>query len=469
MGIRVRPLEIEIPKADPFKNDLLNRKEPAEILTQLIDAIEGPCVLAIDAAWGAGKTTFLKMWSQHLCDERFPVVEFNAWETDHAGDPFVAIVAELTEGLRGFADESLTEKIRDTAEAAKHVALRAIPGAIRILTAGVLDVQQLIEKEAGKLLASYAEGRLKNYTEAKDSIEVFRNKLQEMAKSLAASKSHPLIVMVDELDRCRPSYAVELIEVAKHLFAVDHTVFVLAVNRDQLAHSIRALYGNDFDATGYLRRFFDIDFRLPDPDRKPLIRTMLNSVKITGDICDLLEGFFVSPSVSLRQIGQVIYRIGLVVASLNSTYFSALATGAAVILRTADDNIYRRFVNGMMSDLEVADAIFEHYGISKAQKEGGASSGARLFEAILVMAAAEISSRGRQVDWSSLGSPLFERYHGLSPKTDSGAAQQDPEVSYAARVIQTVNQLGRRAGPFAEIGFMEAVKRIELLEPSDWR
>ena len=409
------------------------------------------------------------MWAQHLRSEQFTVVEFNAWETDHAGDPFVAIVAELTEGLREFADESLTEKIRDTAEAAKQVALRAIPGTIRILTAGVLDVQPLIEKEAGKLLASYAEGRLKNYTEAKDSIEVFRNKLQEMAKSLAASKSHPLIVMVDELDRCRPSYAVELIEVAKHLFAVDHTVFVLAVNRDQLAHSIRALYGNDFDATGYLRRFFDVDFHLPDPDRKPLIRTMLNSVKITGDICDLLEGFFVSPSVSLRQIGQVIYRIGLVVASLNSTYFSALATGVAVILRTADDNVYRRFVNGMMSDLEVADAIFEHYGISKAQKEGGASSGARLFEAILVMAAAEITSRGRQVDWNSLGSPLYKRYNGLSPKADSGAAQQDPEVSYAARVIQTVNQLAERAVPFAEIGFMEAVKRIELLEPSDWR
>ena len=409
------------------------------------------------------------MWAQHLRNEQFTVVEFNAWETDHAGDPFVAIVAELTEGLREFADESLTEKIRDTAEAAKQVALRAIPGTIRILTAGVLDVQPLIEKEAGKLLASYAEGRLKNYTEAKDSIEVFRNKLQEMAKSLAASKSHPLIVMVDELDCCRPSYAVELIEVAKHLFAVDHTVFVLAVNRDQLAHSIKALYGNDFDANGYLRRFFDVDFHLPDPDRKPLIRTMLNSVKITGDICDLLEGFFVSPSVSLRQIGQVIYRIGLVVASLNSTYFSALATGVAVILRTADDNIYRRFVNGMMSDLEVADTIFEHYGISKSIKEGGASSGARLFEAILVMAAAEITSRGRQVDWNSLGSPLYKRYNGLSPKADSGAAQQDPEVSYAARVIQTVNQLAERAVPFAEIGFMEAVKRIELLEPSDWR
>ena len=160
MGIRVRPVEIEMPEDDPFKNDLLNRKEPAQILTRLIGGIEGPCVLAIDAAWGAGKTTFLKMWSQHLRNEQFPVVEFNAWETDHAGDPFVAIVAELTDGLREFADESLTEKIRDTAEAAKQVALRAIPGAIRILTAGVLDVQPLIEKETGKLLASYAEDRL---------------------------------------------------------------------------------------------------------------------------------------------------------------------------------------------------------------------------------------------------------------------------------------------------------------------
>ena len=77
MGIRVRPEDIEIPESDPFKNDLLNRKEPAKILTQLIGGIDGPCVLAIDAAWGAGKTTFLKMWSQYLRNERFPVAEFD--------------------------------------------------------------------------------------------------------------------------------------------------------------------------------------------------------------------------------------------------------------------------------------------------------------------------------------------------------------------------------------------------------
>ena len=346
MGIRVRPVEIEMPEDDPFKNDLLNRKEPAQILTRLIGGIEGPCVLAIEG---------------------------------------------------------------------------------------------------------------------------FRNKLQEMAKSLAVSKSHPLIVMVDELDRCRPSYAVELIEVAKHLFAVDHTVFVLAVNRDQLAHSIKALYGNDFDATGYLRRFFDVDFHLPDPDRKPFIHTMLDSVKVQGDIRNLVEMFFVSPNVSLRQVGQAVHRIGLVVASLNRSAFSALATGVAVILRTIDDNLYRLFVTGMTSDLEVTDAIFERYAIPKSQKEGVSSHGTHLFEAIVVLAAAEISGGGRPFDLDSIESPLLERYGGLLSESESSAAQERAEVRYARSVIERVRSFAEWAGPFAGIGFREAIKSIEILEPSDWR
>ena len=93
-----------------------------------------------------------------------------------------------------------------------------------------------------------------------------------MANELAESHGqHPLVVVIDELDRCRPSYAVELLKAAKHLFAVDGVVFVLALNRSELSHSIGALYGGKFDATGYLRRFIDVDFRLPDPDRAAFI------------------------------------------------------------------------------------------------------------------------------------------------------------------------------------------------------
>ena len=117
MGIRIRPEEVKITTDNPFQHDLLDRKEPAELLTQLVDGIDGPCVMAIDAPWGAGKTTFLKMWSCHLRKNGFPVVEFNAWETDHATDPFVALVSELKEGLSEFEKGSLRESLKKTIEA----------------------------------------------------------------------------------------------------------------------------------------------------------------------------------------------------------------------------------------------------------------------------------------------------------------------------------------------------------------
>ena len=94
MSIRIQPPEIQIPDDDPFANDLLDRKKQADILTRVVQTIEGPCAIAVDAAWGAGKTTFLKMWAQQLRGQGFPIVEFNAWETDYSGDPFVALASE---------------------------------------------------------------------------------------------------------------------------------------------------------------------------------------------------------------------------------------------------------------------------------------------------------------------------------------------------------------------------------------
>jgi KAP family P-loop domain len=78
-------------------------------------------------------------------------------------------------------------------------------------------------------------------------------------------KKSPFFVLVDELDRCRPTYAVELLERIKHLFDVDGIVFVVATDAQQLQCSVRALYGTDFDANRYLRRFFDQSFHFETP------------------------------------------------------------------------------------------------------------------------------------------------------------------------------------------------------------
>ena len=479
MGIRIQPREIDVPKDDPFKNDLLGRKESVEVLTHLVGSLEGPCALAVDAAWGSGKTTFLRIWAQYLRNQEFPVVEFNAWETDFAGDPFVSLSTELTEGLPSFTDNTVATKINNTRKVAKEVIRRAVPGLIRVATAGILDVNPLLEKELGHALASAAEKRLSDYQEAQKSIKIFRRVLQDMAGTVSKSRGNrPLIVVIDELDRCRPSYAVELLEVAKHLFAVDRIIFVLAVNRSELAHSIKALYGGDFDAVGYLRRFFDVDFRLPDPERKAFIGAMLDAIGIddylgrTNDrdaqndfkaVRNLLQGFFSSPDLSLRRIAQAIYRLGLVYGSLRSDQRSfALTAVVALIVRTIDSGLYHRFVRGEVSDLEVVDKVFARPGAKTLQRKHEGY----LFEATIIVSAQE-KTLTQLTPPEPNSSPLLQRYQKVVATKEAENASPDPDREYASSVIEMVERF-RNLYSFRSsgIGFRYSVPRLELLSAS---
>ena len=467
--IRIRPADIDVPEHNPFEHDLLDRKKPAKILTEFVGSTVGPCVLAVDAAWGAGKTTFLRMWAQHLRNSGFPVVSFNAWETDHSGDPFLSLVSEITEGLREHKQGSFSEQIEDTKEAAKKVLLRAVPGLVRVATAGVLDIQSLIEKEAGQLLSSLAETKLAKYREAQESIGEFRTELGKMAQALIESSTQQrLIVMIDELDRCRPSYAVELLEVAKHLFEVDHIVFVLGISRTQLAHSIRALYGNGFDADGYLRRFVDVDFVLPEPDRDKLIRTLLDDIEIPDGAYEVVQLFFGLPRLSIRHISQAIHRLRVVIASTPSEDDLLMcAAVAALVLRTIDADLYWNLVRGGATDKEVVDSTFERAGITTPESEDAERTYARvLFEAIIAMGWNEIKNgdaprrRHEQID-----TPLLSHYRQLLERVQSDGLDRNVHVQYAERVISVTSAYENDVKyPFGRpVRFVEAVHRMELV------
>ena len=480
MGIRLQPLEIDIPAEDPFKNDLLSRKEPAEVLTHLVGSIEGPCVLAVDAEWGAGKTTFLKLWAQHLRNNEFPVVEFNAWETDHSDDPFVALSSELMEGLRKYLDKA-ERTIEVVKTAAMEVLRYTVPGVVRLATAGILDLGTLAEKEVGNILASHASDRIAHYGAAQQSINKFKNVLQNVANGLSQSTGDkPLILMVDELDRCRPTYAVQLLEVAKHLFSVHRVVFVLAINRSELAHSIRALYGQGFNADGYLRRFFDADFRLPAPERKAFIEALLRSMQIDVHLQrtrdqearseariaqKLLTAFFGSSEISLREIAQAIHRFGLVFASLRADqrWFFIMMT-VVLILRTLDSNLYHRCVRGEASDLEIVENIFGRAGGQDLQQthEG------KIFELNLIAGLIEQKTRNYYI--SPPSSPLLEKYRDTvkAQKEQDGqrdSRQDDPEYAHARDIVSAVEAVleGQRPMGSQQVGFSRSVQRLELM------
>ena len=478
MGFRIQPQEIEIPEDDPFKNDLLGRKETVEVLTHLLESIEGPCVLAVDAAWGTGKTTFLKMWSQHLRNSEFNVVEFNAWETDFSADPFVAISSELTNRLHDDTDASLSHKINSAKKAATEVAVRAIPGVIRVATAGILDVTPLLGIELGEAIASYARERLSRYQEMQESVKEFKTALYDMAATVASSSNgRPLVMVIDELDRCRPSYAVELLEVAKHLFSVEHMVFVLAVNRSELAHSIKVVYGRDFDSEGYLRRFFDVDFLLPHPNRNDFIQATLKMTQVTSffDVStgstignrneaevlqSLLVKFFASSDISLRKIAQAMHRLGLVFASLskNKPGFGP-AAAVAVILRTIDVDLYHRFSRGEATDSDVVDSVFSHPDRTALRQNHWSTV---MFEGVIMAAAREIAFEepGRARSNQLYTTPLETRYKDLR---DNGGPD-NADQRHAGEVLRWCDGMSQRSAPYG-IGFLDSVHRLELLSP----
>ena len=360
----IQPQPIKIPEEDPFQYDLLDRKEAVETLTRLVGANQGPCVLAVDAPWGAGKTTFLKMWAQYLRNQQFPVVEFNAWETDFSDDPFVALCAELTRGFGEGEGGELSGKIKDFKKTAEKVIKHVGSNAVKKITAGLVVPAELKEKA----VETATEERLAKHQQAQAVIKEFKEKLENMARALNnrtdqadAGGYKPLVVMIDELDRCRPSYAVELLETAKHLFDVDRIVFVLAVNREQLAHAVRALYGTDFKAENYLRRFFDVDFRLPEPGRDRFIGTLLNSMGITDqNVRELLKIFLDVSALSLRDIAQAVHRFCLVSnAQDDNQDQTALWAAIVLIMRTLNEELYREFVNKEVTDILFAEEIFK--------------------------------------------------------------------------------------------------------------
>ena len=470
MGIYVQPREIDVPTDDPFRHDLLDRREAADTLTHIVANLDGPSTLALDAPWGAGKTTFLRIWTQHLRNRGFPVVQFNAWETDYSEEPFLTLSTELTQGLHS-EQTKLPDGSTDKFESASMEVLRwVVPGAIRFAASHL----PFLGAETGQIAVSFAEQRLSRYSEACKSVKVFRNVFQDMAGTLRdANGNLPLIVAIDELDRCRPSYAVELLEVAKHLFTVDHVVFVLAINCEQLAHSVKALYGNDFDAVGYLRRFFDVDCQLPEPRRDAFIQAQLKATGIDDyfdctpatkstfantyfrkelkreksgkTMREMLLMFFDSTDVSIRTVSQAIHRLGLLYAALRGDQDDyGVATTVAMILRTFDRNLYNRFIVGEISDRDVVDAFFDNPTLVPLRQEDWSIE----FEAVIILAALE-DDTSTMSPTETVRSPLLDWYRGggKSPR--------------ATRVVTAVE---RAIGDGdVEIGFDQAVRRLELV------
>ncbi|MET2901657.1 P-loop NTPase fold protein [Vibrio rotiferianus] len=286
-----------------YPKDMLNRQKYANYLSNFLlskvnqhrsSGTNNPrssYVLNLNGAWGVGKTFFVKRWQQDLL-QKHPVVYINAWEQDYSEDPLITIISSMVSQLRKQSNKDENDPIYKVTGYASALLKNAAPIISKALfkkTIGI-SLDELLEKsnldnadnplpDLSPVASKVVEQMIKEHEKKSLAISKLKEDVKgwiEAAKE-EKNKSYPIFVFIDELDRCRPSYAVEMIEAVKHIFNVPGLVFVIATDTEQLQHSVKALYGEGFAAREYLKRFFDSCFDLPTAKTSNLIHSHCNT------------------------------------------------------------------------------------------------------------------------------------------------------------------------------------------------
>ncbi|WP_052679285.1 KAP family P-loop NTPase fold protein [Stutzerimonas stutzeri] len=259
-----------------WRDDLMSREKNAQFLTSYIDESEHISVVNINSPWGTGKTFFITNWRLDLMPSR-ATVYFNAWENDYTGDPLISLVANIRDQLEKCLPSSVPNKrkLSELASSAGAAIAATAPIAIKHITKKFtgLDADEIAEAGANatsadgfttESLSKFAEELIKNNKKSNEAVADFKKKLSALvheAKKHNADK--PVYIFIDELDRCRPTYSIELLERVKHFFDIPNCKFIIATDTSQLAHSVNAVYGMGFSSSLYLKRFFELTYTFP--------------------------------------------------------------------------------------------------------------------------------------------------------------------------------------------------------------
>jgi hypothetical protein len=220
---------------------------------------------------------------------------------------------------------------------------------------GVDEVKNLLDPSTEGEIADFA-GQLVDDALAKDNArKAFREELINLVAKISADQK-PIFIFVDELDRCNPRFAVDLLERIKHLFDVDGIKFIVSVDSTQLAHSIRGTYGQDFDATTYLQRFFDQTFSLPYPTPYEFAKLLFKDIDFdvydkeirmwhrhepAKEFAELSECF----NLTLRQQQQAFERMKAIIPNIQGTPVHLNYLMGLIMFRLKHSGKYREYAN----------------------------------------------------------------------------------------------------------------------------
>ncbi|HWB06727.1 MAG TPA: P-loop NTPase fold protein [Verrucomicrobiales bacterium] len=359
--------------------DKCSLKEFSELLEKIILAeqpfTEGALVISLNGTFGSGKSTFLEMWRNELTSNKpqiFPMIlSLNAWESDFCGHPFLSIMGAFASVLEESSSSS-----------ARPVDAKRVLEAAKSLGRVFLNVgNQLIDNATGIDPAEAIRAGRKKETSPPLKIDAITwyntqvEKLKELRSALEAyfqTGEARVLILVDELDRCRPDYAIHYLETIKHIFDIQGLTFVLAVDPDQLSASAKALFGQNLNFPEYYRKFVSWQIALPSLSTseesrivdhflghfmRSTARKRQSSIKI-HDLSSITRETFARVGATPRQIRDALNLLGHVTHSESQgiDYRAAHCWLIMGILSTTDPPVFHALGNQTFSPEELFSA-----------------------------------------------------------------------------------------------------------------
>lgn len=354
----------------------------------LLESIEHSGVIGVEGNWGSGKTYFIKqcklildsyntcspfsqdennkeictlingLYSKYIPDKcnSFLTAYYDAWRHDDESHPLISLMYEIGKEISGGMDISIRGKLSDT----------------------FLKVADAItDRNISDIISTYKGKDI--FSEIREQEEI-SNKIREYLNNCLLERGNKLIIFIDELDRCAPTYAVRLLERIKHYFCCENVIFVFAINPIELQKTIRNYYGNEFDSCRYLDRFFDIRVELPPVDIEKYVE-MIGLYK--GDYYREIVSLAIAKQMgmSMRETSRFMYMSKVAAYKFTDkenpkaggssrvayTLGFSIAVPIAIGLKITDSDSYQKFVNGndskwleriMMSDY-IGERLFD--------------------------------------------------------------------------------------------------------------
>lgn len=284
---------------ETLENNSLGRNTYLNNFISSLNSINHNTIIAIDGNWGSGKTYFVKSLeyiannsakfhniTKEVVDkfkEKYEVFYFNAWENDDL-PPTESVLYRLAKDFWG-AREALAD-----------LATGIVKGIMKIPVAFISGGSMSMD--------DFTRGYTNRYDDRINNIIGLHKQIDDLLYNNYEESKKDILFIVDDLDRCNPAFAVNLLESIKHHFTSEHVVFVVCANNSELQHTIKKYYGEHFDGMGYLNRFYDIIFNLPAPDTRRYLAQRFKDINLSYIDKEVALDVAKAENMSLRQMNR---------------------------------------------------------------------------------------------------------------------------------------------------------------------